>query len=148
MTTITTTRPDQGKHASARPAATLPADLKVTQLRVIGSEWMKFRSLRSSYYTLVATVVAMIGFGCLFAAVTANRWPQMTPAERAAFDPTATSLRGYFLAQLVIGVLGVLIVTGEYSTGMIRASLSAAPTRLPVLWGKAIVFAVVAFVLT
>jgi ABC-type transport system involved in multi-copper enzyme maturation permease subunit len=148
MTTITTTRPDQGEHAFTPPAASLPADIKVTQLRVIGSEWLKFRSLRSSYYTLGATVVAMIGFGCLFAGVTASRWAQMKPAQQAAFDPTGVSLRGYFLAQLVIGVLGVLIVTGEYSTGMIRASLSAAPTRLPVLWGKAIVFAVVAFVLT
>src|SRR4030081_529345 len=115
MTTSTTTRPDQGEHASTLPAANLPADLKVTQLRVIGSEWLKFRSLRSSYYTLSAMVVAMIGFGCLFAAVSANRWPQMKPAQQAAFDPTGVSLRGYFLSQLIIGVLGVLIVTGEYS---------------------------------
>jgi ABC-2 type transport system permease protein len=67
--------------------------------------------------------------------------------ERARISPTGASLRGVLLAQLIIGVLGVLVVTGEYSTGMIRASLSAAPTRLPVLWAKAIVFAVVTWAL-
>jgi ABC-2 type transport system permease protein len=126
----------------------LPDDLKVTQLRLLRSEWLKFRSLRSTYATLLATIVGMIGFGILFAAVTASRWATMTAAERARFDPTAVSLRGYFLAQLVVGVLGVLVVTGEYSTGMIRATIAAAPKRLPVLWAKVIVFAVVTFVVT
>jgi ABC-type transport system involved in multi-copper enzyme maturation permease subunit len=58
------------------------------------------------------------------------------------------SLRGVYLAQLAIGVLGVLMITGEYSTGMIRATLSAVPRRLPVLWAKAFVFAVTVFVIT
>jgi ABC-type transport system involved in multi-copper enzyme maturation permease subunit len=126
----------------------LPGDLKVTQLRLVRSEWLKFRSLRSTYATLLATILGMVGFGILFAAVTASRWSVMDARERARFDPTAVSLRGYFLAQLVVGVLGVLIVSGEYGTGMIRATLSAAPKRLPVLWAKVIVFAVVTFVVT
>jgi ABC-2 type transport system permease protein len=143
MTTTTAVEPA----VSAR-VSSLPDDLKVTQVGVLRSEWLKFWSLRSSYVTLAATVAGMIGFGSMFAAVTANRWALMKAAEHARFDPTGVSLRGYFLAQLVVGVLGVLIVTGDYSTGMIRASLTAAPTRLPVLWAKVIVFAVITYVVT
>jgi hypothetical protein len=143
---MTATLPDT-QRASA-PREPLPDGIKVTQLRVMRSEWHKFWSLRSSYFTLAATLVAMIGFGGLFAAVTANRWPHMRAAEQAHFDPTAVSLRGFYLAQLVVGVLGVLIVTGEYSTGMIRSSLGAAPRRLPVLVAKAVVFAAITLVVT
>ncbi|HJQ48710.1 MAG TPA: ABC transporter permease [Amycolatopsis sp.] len=132
MTTATTTAPMPGA--------------RVTQIRVLTSEWVKFRSLRSSYVALAAAVVALIGFGIMISAVTANRWPHMRVAEQVRFDPTVTSLRGLYLAQLIVGVLGVLVVSGEYSTGMIRASLSAAPRRLPVLWAKLAVFAVVTFV--
>lgn len=134
MTTATTTAPMPGA--------------RVTQARVLASEWVKFRSLRSSYVALAATMVALIGFGIMISAVTANRWTRMHVAEQARFDPTVTSLRGLYLAQLIVGVLGVLVVSGEYGTGMIRASLSAAPRRLPVLWAKLAVFAVVTFVVT
>jgi hypothetical protein len=147
MSTDTTTAPKAPATAATAPAAWVaPADLRVTQLRVLRSEWSKFWSLRSSYITLGATVLGMIGFGVLFSAVTANRWPVMRTAQKLHFDPTVTSLRGFELAQLIIGVLGVLLVTGEYGTGMIRASMSAAPKRLPVVWAKAVVFTVVAFV--
>jgi ABC-type transport system involved in multi-copper enzyme maturation permease subunit len=132
--------------AQASPGARHSSDLRVTQWRVIRSEWLKFWSLRSSYYALAATVLGEIAFGTLFAAVTANRWATISPAQRLDFDPTAVSLRGFEFAQLIIGVLGVLVVTGEYSTGMIRASMSAAPKRLPVVWAKSIVFAVVALI--
>jgi ABC-2 type transport system permease protein len=145
MTTDTLADPTRNQPL---PVAKLPGDLKVTQLRVIRSEWLKFRSLRSSYIALAATFAGMVVLGCVFAAETANRWPLMNAARQARFDPTDIALRGYTFAQLVVGVLGVLVVTGEYGTGMIRASLSAAPTRLPVLWAKAIVFAAVTFVVT
>jgi ABC-type transport system involved in multi-copper enzyme maturation permease subunit len=120
---------------------------EVTQGRVLASEWIKLRSLRSTVYTLLAAIVMTIGLGMLFAGVMANRWAQLDPAELARFDPAGVSLRGVFLAQLAIGVLGVLLISGEYSTGMIRATLAAAPKRLPVLWAKAGLFAVVAAVL-
>ena len=148
MTTGTLTK-DSGAAPGGPPAhlrADLPADLKVTQWRMLRSEWLKFWSLRSSYITLAATAAGMIGFGVLFSAVTANRWQLMHAATKLHFDPTGTSLRGFNLAQLVLGVLGVLVVTGEYSTGMIKATMSAAPTRLPVIWAKAAVFAVEAYV--
>ncbi|MFI9275178.1 ABC transporter permease subunit [Kitasatospora sp. NPDC052896] len=121
---------------------------KVTLPRVITGEWIKFRTLRSSWITLLAASLATVGFGLLICYVTVNRWDHMQPDERAFFSPADQSLRGYYLAQLAVGVLGVLVVTGEYSTGMIRASLSAVPKRLPVLWAKAIVFGVVTWVVT
>ncbi|MER6129996.1 ABC transporter permease [Streptomyces sp. NPDC001795] len=120
---------------------------EVTQLRVIHSEWIKLRSLRSTLFTLLAAVVAMIGLGFLFSYFTADRWSHLPPEERLNFDPTLVSLRGFYLAQLAVGVLGVLVISGEYATGMIRASLSAVPRRLPMLWAKALVFAAVAWAL-
>jgi ABC-2 type transport system permease protein len=124
----------------------MPPDVRVTQARVLASEWVKFRSLRSTYLALAAAVVAVIGFGSLFAGVVASNWATMEAVQRARINPAAVSLRGVFLAQLIIGVLGALVVSGEYGTGMIRSSLAAAPTRLPVLWAKAAVFAAVTYV--
>ena len=115
--------------------------LRVTQLRVVRSEWTKFRSLRSTLYTLLLGVVLMIGLGALFSAITASQPGGMEPGQSAI----STSLTRTFIAQLAIGVLGVLLITGEYSTGMIRASLTVVPKRLPMLWAKLGVFAVVVF---
>jgi len=114
--------------------------LRVTQARVLRSEWTKFTSLRSTLYTLLVAVVLTVGFGALFAAVTANQYARFSPAELARFNPIITSLDGVTFSVLAVGVLGVLLMSGEYSTGMIRASLSVVPRRLPVLWGKLAVF--------
>jgi ABC-type transport system involved in multi-copper enzyme maturation permease subunit len=127
----------------------LPAGLKVTQWGVIRSEWLKFWSLRSSIYSLVIAVIGMIGLDCLFAYAAVNRYERihsLHPAEAAQFQSSDLAMRGYLLVQLVVGVLGVLVVSGEYGTGMIRSSLAAAPKRLPVLWGKAITLSVIVFV--
>jgi ABC-2 type transport system permease protein len=118
-----------------------PTGLRVTQLRVARSEWTKFRSLRSTVYTLLAAVVFLIGIGALFSAITANQPTGIEPGSTAI----STSLSGTFFAQLAVGVLGVLLITGEYSTGMIRASLTVVPQRLPMFWGKLAVFAGVVF---
>jgi ABC-type transport system involved in multi-copper enzyme maturation permease subunit len=119
----------------------------VTQARVLRSEWIKMRSLRSTTITLVAAVVAMIALAWLVGWATNDHWNHMDPGERATFSAIDRSLAGVNLAQLAIGVLGVLLITGEYATGMIRATLSAAPRRLPVLWAKAGLFAAVTLVL-
>jgi ABC-type transport system involved in multi-copper enzyme maturation permease subunit len=127
----------------AMPAAPSSASrLRVSQSRVALSEWTKFRSLRSTGYTLLAAVVLMIGIGALISAITASQ-----PAEPGQSGISA-SLSGTFIAQLAIGALGVLLITGEYSTGMIRSSLTAVPRRLPMLWGKLAVFAGVVFLTT
>jgi ABC-type transport system involved in multi-copper enzyme maturation permease subunit len=117
---------------------------RVTQPRVALSEWTKLRSLRSTVYTLLVTAIVTIGFGAIASAVTASRWPSMAPADKAEFDPLSTSLVGVNFGVLAIGVLGVLLITGEYSTGMIRSTFAAVPKRLPVLWAKAGVYSLVA----
>ncbi len=106
------------------------------------SEWIKLRTLRSTGWTLLAAVIAMTGFGGLLSAAYARH---LTPASRASLDPASYSLSGFFLAQLAIGVLGVLVITGEYATGSIRSTLAAAPQRLTMLAAKAGVLAAVAF---
>jgi ABC-2 type transport system permease protein len=107
------------------------------------AEWTKLRSVRSTVWTLLATVGIAIGFGALIAASEMATWSNLDPAERLRFDPTSFSLAGLFLAQLAVGVLGVLIVASEYATGQIRATLAATPQRLTVLAAKATTFTVV-----
>ena len=121
---------------------------RLTQTRVIRSEWTKLHSLRSTRWSLLAAVVLTLGLPALFAAVTSSHWGSMNPHERADRHPLDIALAGVNLSQLAIGVLGVLVITGEYSTGMIRASFTAVPKRLPVLWAKIVVFAVVSFALS
>jgi ABC-2 type transport system permease protein len=106
--------------------------LHVSQARVVLSEWTKFRSLRSTVYTLLIAAVLMIGLGAVLAGIAASQ-PKGLDAGATAIS---TSLTGTFFAQLSIGVLGILLITGEYSTGMIRASLAVVPARLPMLWAK------------
>ena len=121
---------------------------RVTQLRVVRSEWTKLRSVRSTRWSLLIASLLTIGFPLLFAAVTSSRWGHMSPSERAGRNPLDIALAGVNVSQLAIAVLGVLVITAEYSTGMIRASFTAVPKRLPVLWAKLGVFAVVAFALS
>jgi len=140
--------------ASAVPAnAPLPVARRahtgrVTQTRVVLSEWTKLRSLRSSRYTLLVAIALTIAFAVIPALINASRWATMSAQAKASFDPLRTSLIGVNFGQLALGVLGVLVISGEYSTGMIRSTFAAVPKRLPVLWGKAGVFGVVTLVLT
>jgi ABC-2 type transport system permease protein len=120
---------------------------RVTQLRVALSEWTKLRTLRSTRYALLAGVLMTIAFAITPALVNASRWSTLSLADKAGFHPLETSLIGVTVAQLAIGVLGVLVISGEYSTGMIRSTFAAVPKRLPVLWGKAGVFGLVTLVL-
>ena len=122
---------------TAEAGAVRAVTLRVTPSRVALSEWTKFRSLRSTLYTLLAAVASLVGLGALISAITAHQSAGFNPGANAI----STSLTGTFIAQLAIGVLGVLLMTGEYSTGMIRSSLTAVPTRLPMLWAKLAVFA-------
>jgi ABC-2 type transport system permease protein len=120
---------------------------RVTQLGVFRSEWTKLYSLRSTRYALLATAVMTIGFGIIASAATVSRWSSMSVADKATFDPLATSLLGVRFGVLAIGVLGVLLIAGEYTTGMIRSTMTAVPKRLPVVWGKTGVYALVAVVI-
>lgn len=122
--------------------------MKVTQWRVVESEWTKFRSLRSTRITLLVIVVLTVGLGALISGVLASNWSTAPAGERARFNPIVISLSGVNIAQLAVGVLGVLLISGEYATGMIRASLTAVPKRLQVLWAKLAVFAAVVGVIS
>jgi ABC-2 type transport system permease protein len=121
---------------------------RVTQLGALRSEWTKLYSLRSTRYSLLATLVMTIGFGIIASAVTVSRWATMSAADKASFDPLTTSLLGVRFGVLALGVLGVMLITGEYSTGMIRSTMAAVPKRLPVLWGKTVIYAAVALAIT
>jgi ABC-type transport system involved in multi-copper enzyme maturation permease subunit len=137
---MTTTLTETSAAPTPAPGNTPFPGMRVTQLRVIQSEWTKFRSLRSTLITLAVAVVLTIGLAALFCAVIASHWDQFGPERKLGFNATEASLRGVMLAQLALGVLGVLLISGEYATGMIRASLTVVPKRLPVLWAKMTVF--------
>jgi hypothetical protein len=122
---------------------------RVSGIGVVRSEWIKLRSLRSTWYSLLAAVLIVDGLGTLFSALHAHRMETAGPnVQIIGVDGTEVSLRGVFLAQLAIGVLGVLVITGEYGTGMIRSSLAVVPHRHPVLLAKAAVFTVTVFVVS
>jgi hypothetical protein len=144
--------------STSAPAINLPSTPKVgrvtqfrgrlTQAGVFRSEWTKLYSLRSTRWALLATAVTTIGFGLIATAVTVSRWASLSAADKASFNPLNTSLLGVRFGVLAIGVLGVLLITGEYTTGMIRSTMTAVPKRLPVLWAKTGVYAVVALAIT
>jgi ABC-type transport system involved in multi-copper enzyme maturation permease subunit len=114
---------------------------------VIRSEWTKLRSVRSTRYSFLAATILTIAFPILASILISAHWGSRSPAERASFDPLDPAMIGAQIAQLAIAVLGVLVISAEYSTGMIRATFTAVPKRLPVLWAKTFVFAVVTLAL-
>ena len=125
-----------------------PSGGRVTQLSVIVSEWTKFRSLRSTRYTLLATVGLTVGLALAAAILVVTQWGTMTPANKATFQPLNVSLVGASIGVMVIGVLGVLMMTSEYATGLVSSTFAAVPKRLPVLWGKAAVYTAIALAVT
>jgi ABC-2 type transport system permease protein len=121
--------------APARPAPATAAG-PVTQVRVVRAEWTKLRALRSTRWCALTAAVLITGLG---AAVAGSGTPyKISPGNTAAYG-VSVALLGVLFAQLVIGVVGVLAFSGEYGTGMIRATLAVVPARLPVLWAKVIV---------
>ncbi len=113
---------------------------RVTFAGALRSEFTKIRSVRSTYWTLLAMFVVVVGFGAL-ASTGAAHGP-----HGPYFDPTRQSLAGLYIGQLIIGVLGVLVISSEYSTGMIRTTLTTNPHRGVMIAAKGVVFTVVALV--
>jgi len=127
------------------PAASVALDLprsagRVTFAGALRSEFTKIRSVRSTYWTLLAMFVVVVGFGALASAGAAHG------PHGPYFDPTRQSLAGLYIGQLIIGVLGVLVISSEYSTGMIRTTLTTNPHRGVMIAAKGVVFTVVALV--
>ncbi|WP_020116966.1 ABC transporter permease [Streptomyces canus] len=148
-----TQRPGKLAGLSAAPdPQTSATRYKVTGIRVLRSEWAKFWSLRSSWITLGVAVFLLVLFGTI-ASYTYS--PGVTTGGRPGprggsgdSDAVSLALTGVTFASLAVGVLGVLLAAGEYSTGMIRSTLTAVPRRLPVLWSKAAVIGPIVLVLT
>jgi ABC-2 type transport system permease protein len=116
---------------------------------LLRGEWVKLRSLRSTWITLAVALVLMVLLGWLFTGTADSGGPGGNgggPPGLSYTDPVGLSLAGYRLAQLAIGVVGVLLVTGEYTSGTVRSTFAAVPRRWPVVAGKAVVFAVLVYV--
>lgn len=135
MSTLTTTTM---RGVVPAPTTTTP---RLTFGRVLRSEWIKLWTLKSTTYTLVGVLVALIGFGLVAALSATDATTGPTMGENfGGGDPVVTVLTGAHLAILVVSVLGVLVGAREFSSGMIRSTIAAVPSRLPVLWGKVIAF--------
>jgi ABC-2 type transport system permease protein len=134
MTTLTATEQINWGHPGTRLS------------RVVRSEWTKLWSVRSTFWTLLSLVVVTVGFSSLIAWGTTSNLDKMSPHDLATLDPTNLSQAGIAFGQLAIAVLGVLVVSSEYSTGGIKATLTAVPQRMRVLSSKIVVFLVTALV--
>jgi ABC-2 type transport system permease protein len=111
---------------------------------VLRSEWTKLRSVRSTYWTMFFAVAVTIGV----AVIVGVKWAQdIRHSPGTTIDATTISLNGIFLAQVAVGTLGVMVISSEYGTGMIRATFGAVPQRRAVLAAKGLVFGVVTLVL-
>ena len=136
MSAPTLNPPTVRKHAIAAARTTTP--------RVIRSEWIKLRTLRSTWLMIGGMLSALIAFG-LISALTASGQVEVTAGQGGApgfvgTNPVSTVLAGANFAVLIVAVFGAIIGAREYSTGMIRTTLAAVPKRLPVLWGKLTTF--------
>lgn len=105
-------------------------------IQVVRSEWTKIRSVASTVWTLSLAVVVTIALGMLISALSKNEFDNMSRDDQLSFDPTFISFAGMSLGQLAMIVFGVLVVSNEYSTGMIRSSLAAVPQRGSFLFSK------------
>ena len=122
------------------PPAERPPATTIGFSNLLLSEWTKLRSVRSTYWTTILAALLTVGLGAVVCARFAQLITHAGPGDFDGFDPTLTSLSGIYLAQIAIGTLGVLVISSEYGTGMIRATFAAVPQRRALLAAKAIVF--------
>jgi ABC-2 type transport system permease protein len=144
MTTITPTEPRTSPRSTAS---------SLSFGGILRSEWIKLRSLRSTVWSYLSVVVIMLGLALMLSLTIANGGfnapdaPGGSAADQAGLFVQSSTF-GVFLAQLVVAVLGVLVITGEYSTGMARSTFTAVPKRLPALAAKAAVLFVVTYLVS
>lgn len=134
---------DAGTPARSRPAS-LGGGPDAAFRDVLRSELCKLRSVRSTYWSVFAAVAFMLGFAALEAVFLPSR---VSDQSQEHLDAVRVSLGGSHLSQVAFGVLGVLVITSEYTSGMIRATFSAVPRRLHVLAAKALVFSTTTFLI-
>lgn len=124
-----------------RPAA---SSVRLSSAGILRSEWIKLRSVRATVWSYAIVVIVSLALGGLMASTL--YLPEAVPPEAQAQITGQASTFGVSFGQLVVSVLGVLVISGEYSTGMIRSTLTAVPRRLPALWAKATVLFLATFV--
>ncbi|PPF80435.1 ABC transporter permease [Subtercola sp. Z020] len=138
--------------APARRSTALPASpIRLTVGGILRSEWIKLRSLRSTVWAYAVVFALQVAIGLLVVSVTVSNTGETFRGGPGANIPELATLgatAGVIFGQLVVSVLGVLVISGEYSTGQIRSSFAAVPKRLPVLWAKLAVFGVTTFVVS
>jgi ABC-2 type transport system permease protein len=132
--------------ASPRPS-TMPT-LRRVFVAGTRAEWTKLRTVRSTVWALIFTLVSTIGLGPLLTALEVSRWDHRSLAEVVGFDPLLYSFAGVNLAQLSIGVLGVLVMTSEYATGGIKLTFAATPQRRLLLAAKVTTFSTIVAVVS
>lgn len=116
--------------------------------RLLHAEWTKIRSVRSTAWSLAIMVIAAVGFNTLVVGLAIAHWNSTSAATKHSYlaDPTGFLAAALNFAQIPVCVLGVMVITSEYSTGMVRASMLAVPRRTPMLAAKAVVFAALTFI--
>ncbi|MBF4579148.1 ABC transporter permease subunit [Frigoribacterium sp. VKM Ac-2530] len=139
MTTTTTPRPTPHAHT---------AGSGVSFAHVLRSEWIKLRSLRSTAWCFAVIVVLLIGFALLFGAFASGFEGAPATDEQQQSLAVSVATIGVPFAQLVAAVLGALVITGEYGTGMVRSTFAAVPRRTPALVAKVLLIGVTTFVVS
>ena len=132
---------------TTRPAAAAALTWRTALLRTVRSEFTKLRSVRSTYWITFVLVLASVAWCVAYCLGTVHQWPHMSAQDRSGFDATQNSILGLaLLGQLIIVVFGALMITSEYSTGLVRTSLTVMPRRGTLYAAKAAVFAAVSLV--
>lgn len=140
---MSTSVPVKSTEASTNPGAALggpPARF----LDLAAAEWIKLRSVRSTYWVALCAVVPALLVGILIAQDVSSNWATLSTQPGFHFDALASSFDGFEFSQLIVGVLGVLMISAEYSSGLIRSTLAATPQRGAVLLAKTAVIGGVA----
>ncbi|MBO0922234.1 ABC transporter permease [Cellulomonas sp. zg-ZUI222] len=139
MSTATTPRTEHAHHAAPAPA------VRLTPWHVLRSEWIKIWTLRSTLWTIGLTVAVLVLLAWAMAASAGVAPEQFEGGAGSATMVYLVLAPGQIFGSLVLVVLAALSITGEYGTGQVRSTFAAVPTRLPVLWAKGAVVAVVTF---
>ncbi|WP_030802826.1 ABC transporter permease [Streptomyces sp. NRRL F-2799] len=127
-----------------QPQPRRAGDGGVTFRHCLHAEWIKIRTMRSTLYVILGTLASCLGLAALNGSSAGSEFADLSPADQASFDPLATSLRGYLLAQIALGLLGGLVITSEYGARTIVPTLIGVPHRARVLASKAVVLVGVA----
>lgn len=133
------------QHVMAEPETM--SGVRLSFPRLVRSEWIKLRSIRSTVWCFAILVALTVAMAVLLGTLV-NQGGQAMPTDAANGTLVSVNTASVSFTALVVGVLGVLIITGEYGTGQVRSTFTADPGRTGVLLAKAVVLAVSTFVVS